>query len=259
VGLRCQSYRPSFWVAAVGMMVAQVTFALGRKHLVESPTPARGADVRKPEAGRDDRARLLALVGLFLAAIFFWTAFYQNGFALTLFAEQSTRSYRLLRPETYQFFEPAFILVFTPLMLLGLARLARRGRELSTPAKILGGMLVMAVSVLVMALASHLGGNLDQPILSPLWLVGSYALVTLAEILISPMGQSYVSRVAPPRYRGFMMGGWFASTALGSYLSGSIGGFYARMPHDIYYLLITGLLLVSAALTLLMYRTLKRY
>jgi POT family proton-dependent oligopeptide transporter len=260
VGIAFGSYRLSFWVAAAGMGVAQVIFFRGRKRLAEAcRDSASGGEQAPPMDAAEVRSRLLALGGLFLVAIFFWAAFYQNGFAMTLFAERSTRIHPLLRPETYQFFQPAFILVFTPLLLAQFARLHLRGREPSTPAKILLGMLIMAASMVLMALACRIGGNLDRPIMSPGWLIGVYGIITFAEILISPMGQSFVSRVAPPRLRGLMMGGWFAATALGSYASGLMGGFYGSLPHHAYYLLLAGLLVLSALLTLLLFRRLKQY
>ena len=84
-------------------------------------------------------------------------------------------------------------------------------------------MLIMGLAMLVMVFASLAGGNKDPNIMSPAWLIGTYFIVTLAEILISPMGQSFVSKVAPPRIAGLMMGGWFAATAAGSYGSRPAG------------------------------------
>jgi POT family proton-dependent oligopeptide transporter len=134
-----------------------------------------------------------------------------------------------------------------------------RNWEPSTPGKILSGMLIMGGSMLVMALASRLGGNVDRPIMSPAWLIGAYGFITLAEVLISPMGLSYVSKVAPPKVRGLMMGCWFAATATGSYGSGFLGRSYGRFPHDHYYLLLAGLLGFAAFLTLLLFGRLKAF
>lgn len=210
VGLHFGSYRASFWIAALGMGISQLIFLRGQKHLEETGTRAPAEEAPAPPmASAEERQRVVTLVSLFLIAIFFWVAFYQNGFAMTLFAERSTVAYRLLRPETYQFFQPAAILVATPAMLALFRLLKGRNLEPSTPAKIFLGMVVMGLSMLAMALACHLGGNLDKPIMSPLWLIGTYGIITLGEILISPMGQSFVTRVAPPRFRGLMMGGWF--------------------------------------------------
>lgn len=260
VGIRFGSYRYSFWVAAAGMVLAQFVFIRGQ-HLLGGGNAGRDAceEAAHPMGRPETLQRVVALGCLFLVAIFFWTAFYQNGFAMTLFAERSTRAHHLLRAETYQAFQPAFILLFTPPMLALFSAMRRRGKEPSTPVKIFLGMLIMAASMLVMVLACRRGGDLDRPIMAPLWLVAAYAIITLSEILISPMGQSYVSKVAPPRLRGRMMGGWFAATALGACASGLMGATYGWFPHSRYYLLLAGLLGFSALLTLLLFRRLKQF
>ena len=95
--------------------------------------------------------------------------------------------------------------------------------------------------------------------MSPAWLIGTYLIITLAEILISPMGQSFVSKVAPPRIAGLMMGGWFAATAVGSYGSGLIGKSYSRFAHHQFFLLLAALLVVAAVLVLVSLKKLKRF
>lgn len=259
------SYNISFVICAAGLVLSLAIFQAGDKAVApadfrSAPKTTAAAAAAAPAANpAEDRSRIVALTLLFLIVIFFWTAFYQNGFALTLFAERSTKALSWLRPETYQFFEPAFILILTPILLALFARWNARGREPSTPVKIFFGLLIMAASMLVMVLASLAGGNKDIPIMSPAWLIGSYFLVTLAEILISPMGQSYVSKVAPPRLAGLMMGGWFAATALGSYGSGLLGKSYGRFAHHQYFLILVGLLAVSAAFVLVFMKKLRRF
>jgi len=267
------SYNLSFWVAAAGMVFALIIFDIGQPHIRVADVKKRAADAAAAASNpsslpaapppvmdkREQAQRILTLVILFLIVIFFWVAFYQNFFALTLFAERSTVVLRWLRPETYQFFEPFFILVLTPVLLAALAALNRRGREPSTPVKIFLGMLIMSVAMIIMVLGSLAGGNRDQTIMSPAWLIGTYLIVTVAEILISPMGQSYVSKVAPPKIQGLMMGGWFAATALGSYGSGLLGKSYSRFAHHQYFLILTGLLAVAAFLILIFLKKLKRF
>jgi POT family proton-dependent oligopeptide transporter len=273
------SYNLSFWVAAVGMVFALIIFRAGEPHLRpmdtklgtggvipaakgpagDAPTAvspaASGAGVDK----REERQRIATLVILFLIVILFWVAFYQNFFGLTLFAERSTVVLKWLRPETYQFFEPFFILALTPLLLALFSRLNRAGKEPSTPVKILLGMLIMSLAMGVMVFAALAGGNRDENIMSPAWLIGTYFIVTLAEILISPMGQSFVSKVAPPKIAGLMMGGWFAATAAGSYGSGLLGKSYSSMAHHEFFLLLTGLMLLAAVLVALFLKKLKRF
>ncbi len=275
------SYSLSFWVAAVGMAFALIIFRAGEPLLrpldsklgpgasPAAPKPASGtasAPVAAAPAAacpamdkREERQRVATLVILFLIVIFFWVAFYQNFFGLTLFAERSTVVLKWLRPETYQFFEPFFILALTPLLLALFSRLNRSGKEPSTPVKILLGMLIMSLAMIVMVFAALAGGNRDQNIMSPSWLIGTYFLVTLAEILISPMGQSFVSKVAPPKIAGLMMGGWFAAIAAGSYGSGMLGKFYSAMPHHQFFLFLAGLMVLAAVLVAAFLRKLNRF
>jgi proton-dependent oligopeptide transporter, POT family len=261
------SYNPAFWVCAAGLILALVIQQAGRSRIaaaddgmkIRAAAGEKAARRDSPARGAEDGQRIAALIILFLIVICFWTAFYQNFFALTLFAERSTIVLKFLRPETYQFFEPFFIIALTPILLALLARLNRKGREPSTPVKIFLGMLIMGVAMLVMVAASIAGGDRDANIMSPAWLIGTYFFVTVAEILISPMGQSFVSKVAPPRLRGLMMGGWFAATAAGSYGSGLLGKSYSDFAHHQYFLLLTGLLAVSAVLVLVFMKKLGRF
>ena len=257
------SYRVSFAAAAVGMVIAIITYEVGKKRLPETrhrDTAAPGVTGAPGEANaREDRERILTLGILFLIVIFFWIAFYQNGFALTLFAQRATITSDILKPETYQFFNPFFILLLTPLMVGYFTRRAARGTEPASAVKIFLGMFISGFSMLVMVFASLAGGDLDQNIMSPLWLVGSYFVVTLAEILVSPMGQSYVTKVAPPRMRGLMIGCWFGATAVGSYGSGLLGRFYNDLPHHQYYLVIAGLLFLSSLMILASLKKLNKF
>ena len=266
------SYNLSFWVAAAGMVFALIIWRAGEPILRPMDTKPGGAAAPKPAAGaggpaavlpavdrREERQRIATLVILFLIVIFFWVAFYQNFFGLTLFAERSTVVLKWLRPETYQFFEPFYILALTPVLLALFGRLNRAGKEPSTPVKILLGMLIMSLAMIVMVFASLAGGNRDQNIMSPAWLIGTYFIITLAEILISPMGQSFVSKVAPPRIAGLMMGGWFAATAAGSYGSGLLGKSYSALAHHQFFLLLAGLMLLAAVLVALFLKKLRRF
>jgi POT family proton-dependent oligopeptide transporter len=117
----------------------------------------------------------------------------------------------------------------------------------------------MGVSMLIMVWASLEGGNSDSNNMSPNWLISTYLIVTLAEILISPMGQSYVSKVAPPKIQGLMMGGWFLATSIGSYGSGLLGKYYSDFAHHEYFLILTGILIFSATLALLAMKKLNKF
>jgi POT family proton-dependent oligopeptide transporter len=135
----------------------------------------------------------------------------------------------LISTELFQSINPFFIIIFTPLVVGLFAWLQQRGKEPSTPAKIAWGMLITAVSTLFMigaVLVSH--GGQDK--VSPLWLVGTYAVITVGELFLSPMGLALVSRLAPARVTALMMGGWFLATAIGNKLAGVLAGFWEQIP-----------------------------
>ena len=258
------SYNISFGAAAVGMLLSMVIFQSGRRHLVTAET--KGADTRATGvhsdasgARHEDRQRIVTLAILFAIVVFFWIAFYQNGFALTLFAQRSTVVSAVLKPETYQFFNPFFILTLTPVLVGVFGRMRGREKEPSSATKIFAGMFISGFSMLVMVGAAYAGGDRDQNIMSPTWLIASYFVITISEILVSPMGQSFVSKVAPRNIRGLMMGCWFGATAMGSYGSGLLGKSYSSFAHHDYFLIIAALLFCSSVLVLFFLKRLNRF
>ena len=262
-GVLFEDYHISFWAAAVGMVLALLIMQVGQKNLRKVDT-SQSIELREQNdaeiiESKELWQRIATLCALFFIAALFWIPFYQNGLGMTLFADRSTVAYKFLRPETYLIFGALFILILTPPLLTLFGWLRKHDREPSTPVKIFLGLLIMGFAMFIMVVASWMGGNSDTPIMSPMWLITSYLFVTLAEILISPMGQSYVSKVAPPRIQGLMMGGWFASTALGSLSSGIFGSFYSKMTHDQYFMLLSGLSVFAAMLVLLFMKNLRRF
>ena len=122
-----------------------------------------------------------------------------------------------IQPQQYQQFNPFYVVALTPVSLAFFGWLAKRKKEPSAPRKIGYGMIMAAVAYGVLLIGSlSLTGT--QGAVSPNWLIGTYLLLTFAELLLSPMGISFVSKVAPPHLKGSMMGGWFAATAIGNYL-----------------------------------------
>jgi POT family proton-dependent oligopeptide transporter len=135
----------------------------------------------------------------------------------------------------FQQFNPFYVVALTPVSMAIFAYLANKGKEPSAPRKIAYGMLVAGAAFLVMMFASQglktpneqaalaESGQLG-PLVSPYWLISTYLILTFGELLLSPMGISFVSKVAPPKYKGLMMGGWFGATAIGNKLV-SVGGY----------------------------------
>jgi len=264
IGILFENYNITFWSAAVGMIISILSLEFGKKYLSEADTRGvhKAMYTQRNNTLMDTKEfwqRIVTLAILFLIASLFWLPFYQNGLALTLFADRSTVAYTFLRPETYVMFNAIFILVLTPPLLSLFSYLRGRDKEPSTPIKIFLGLLIMGFAMGIMVLASLTGGNDDMKIMSPMWLISTYFFITLAEILISPMGQSYVSKVAPPKIQGLMMGGWFLSTALGSLSSGIFGNFYSRIAHHEYFALLAGISVLAAFFVLLFMKKLQRF
>lgn len=122
-----------------------------------------------------------------------------------------------IQPQQYQQFNPFYVVALTPVSLAIFSWLAKKKKEPSAPRKIGYGMIMAAVAYALMMVGSF-GIVGTQASVSPNWLISTYLLLTFAELLLSPMGISFVSKVAPPKLKGSMMGGWFAATAIGNYL-----------------------------------------
>ncbi|MCH5326853.1 MAG: MFS transporter [Duncaniella sp.] len=122
-----------------------------------------------------------------------------------------------IQPQQYQQFNPFYVVALTPVSLALFGWLAKRQKEPSAPRKIGYGMVMAGVAYGVMVVGS-IGLAGTSGAVSPNWLISTYLLLTFAELLLSPMGISFVSKVAPPKLKGAMMGGWFAATAVGNYL-----------------------------------------
>lgn len=139
------------------------------------------------------------------------------GWALYYFYNTTPEPLTGIQPQQYQQFNPFYVVALTPVSLALFGWLAKRKKEPSAPRKIGYGMLMAAVAYGVMCIGSLAIAGTSAAV-SPNWLIGTYLLLTFAELLLSPMGISFVSKVAPPKLKGSMMGGWFAATAVGNYL-----------------------------------------
>lgn len=141
-------------------------------------------------------------------------------------------------PQIFQQFNPFFVVALTPVSLAVFGSLAKKGKEPSAPRKIGIGMVIAAVGFMLLAFGSfglptpaevEANGIAESALVSPNWLISTYLVLTFAELFLSPMGISFVSKVAPPKYKGAMMGLWFVATAIGNYLVAIIGYLWGDM------------------------------
>ena len=167
-------------------------------------------------------------------------------------------------PQQFQQFNPFFVVALTPVSMAIFGALAKKGKEPSAPRKIGLGMFVAALGYLIMLAASNgqpapseltaVGGVSPDPVV-PTYLISTYLVLTFAELLLSPMGISFVSKVAPPKYKGLMMGLWFAATAIGNYLSSIPSMMWAHVPLWVNWCVLMALCVISG---LVMFSMLKK-
>jgi POT family proton-dependent oligopeptide transporter len=333
-----KAYHIGFGVACISLIVSMLIFWGFRRYY-------KGADLteRQKEKSAEHKdqiitltpeqtkSRLQALFMVFGVVIFFWMAFHQNGFTMTMFArdytqeivpkdvyfwfdlwgllplgltvggliflirKSSTLQTRLISgiifigfgivsylrfntytgdnkftPEMFQHLNPFFIVALTPIIIGFFTWLRQRGKEPSAPKKIGIGMIITAIGFLILIIGSIklIGyspkelGEIRIPdeslALSPYWLIGTYFTLTIAELFLSPMGISFVSKVSPPRYKGLMQGGWLAATAIGSYLMGIMGYSWRNLPLWSHWFLLAGCCLISAAIIFSVLKRLER-
>ena len=258
-------YHPAFAVAGGGMVVSLATLYLLRRHVEMVDTPIAQSAGGQAESGElasvPESRRIIALLVIFLIVIVFWMAFHQSGSTLTYFANDNIRSN--WSGTIWNAVNPAWILILSfPLVKLW-GWLDKRGQEPSTPAKMSTGMLLTGLSFFVLYLAATVGeasvtgADIYDYRVSPFWLITSYGIVTLGELLLSPMGLSLVSKVAPFRLRGMMMGGWFVATAAGNKLT-AIGVYWTRWPHSVFFAVLGVMCVVVATVLAGLLKPLKK-
>jgi POT family proton-dependent oligopeptide transporter len=174
-----------------------------------------------------ERNRVLVMVALVAASVMFWAGYEQTGASLNLFAERYTDRNILgweMPAGVLQAVNPIFIILFAPLFAALWIALGKRGRDFNAAAKFGAGLILLGLGFLVMYVASQY--TLAGQTVLPTWLILTYLLHTFAELCLSPVGLSYMSKLAPPRFVGQVMGMWFLSMALGSNMAGQLTGQY---------------------------------
>ena len=237
-----RGFHYAFIATIIAIFISLVIYLINRNKFPDpSASKASGKDskgVSKEEitmAASEVKQRIYALFAVFGVVIFFWFSFHQNGQSLTLFANDYTQMINinlgfttLQGAEVFQSFNPIFVVFLTPIVIGFFGWLKAKGIEISTPKKIAIGMGIAALAFAVMVIGSiglptaseriAAGGVPDAMRVTPWLLIGTYLILTVAELFISPLGIAFVSKVAPPKYQGIMQGGWLSATALGNQL-----------------------------------------
>jgi POT family proton-dependent oligopeptide transporter len=283
----------AFYAAAVGMTIGTIILAVcyrtlagaDRRHIpleaADEQAVSLTEDVAPQETGLSaidqvaESTRITALLVVYGIVVVFWMVFHQNGSTMTYWADENTAW--KVSGVVSNAINPFWIVVLSIPLVNVWSWLRRRGLEPSTPAKMALGMLLTSLAFLILFVAARSGGDqtfvtdssgqlaLDangdlkaiQNRVSPFWLIAAYMVISLGELMLSPMGLSLVSKVAPSRMRGLMMGGWFVATAIGNKLT-MIGVLWTRWYHSSFWLLCSLSALGMALVLVALLKPLKR-
>lgn len=221
----------SFIASVVAMLISLAVFAWVMKRLPTPVKKARNTNITPQEAqtdAREIRQRLYALFAVLGVVVFFWFSFHQNGQSLAVFARDFVTTDNVA-PEIWQCINPFFVIVLTPIIMLTFAWFVKRGKEVSTPRKIAIGMFITALAYIFLATVAIVYNypsgeefkGLDEAVkmsmkTGPYVLILTYFFLTVAELFISPLGLSFVSKIAPKHLQGICQGLWLTSTAIGN-------------------------------------------
>ncbi|MCF0212966.1 MAG: peptide MFS transporter, partial [Muribaculaceae bacterium] len=225
----------SFIASVAAMLISLTIFLLTKKSLpspqrVEKSQEVTVTNEERRAMAKEIKQRMYALFAVLGIAIFFWFSFHQNGTSMSLFARDFVDT-STIAPEIWQAVNPFFVIVLTPIIMWFFASLARRGREISTPRKIAIGMGLAGVAYLFMTVFSLVMNypsgmefremiSAGAEVVKAGWwvLILYYFFMTVAELFISPLGLSFVSKVAPKHLQGLCQGLWLGATAVGNLL-----------------------------------------
>lgn len=225
----------SFIVSVIAMLISLFIF-IAVKHKLPNPVKKEKAEVKEySEAERQADAkeikqRMAALYAVLGIAVFFWFSFHQNAQSLSIFARDFVDT-SAIPPEILQFINPFFVIVLTPVVMWIFASLLRKGKEVSTPKKIALGMFIAAcayIFLIIIAVAhNYPSGDAFKALpeaekmamkTGPWVMIVTYFFLTVAELFISPLGLSFVSKIAPRHMVGMCQGLWLSATAVGNLL-----------------------------------------
>jgi POT family proton-dependent oligopeptide transporter len=262
-----------FASAGVGMALGLVQLALGKRYLraaIERTALATAALAGSPAGDetpatgrftftRDEWKRLFAIAVFFVFGILFFAGYEQAGSTLNLFADRYTRLdvFGYSFPSSwFQSVQPIFVILLVPVFAWTWQNLG--AKEPSITGKYALGLFFMGLSYLVLVPAGGMAQAGEGMRVSPWWLVVSYAISEFGEICIYPVGMSAVSKLAPPRIVGLMMGVWFLSIAFGNKLAGWVAGFIESMPLQTLFAVMAAVLVVAGLIMAVLIKPVSR-
>ncbi|MEA4850609.1 MAG: peptide MFS transporter [Paludibacter sp.] len=253
-----RGFQYAFAAAIIAMLISLVIYVVNKNTF---PDPAKkvinskngSSNISKEEiqmSVQEIKQRIYALFAVFGVVIFFWLSFHQNGYSLTYFARDYVNldvinvdlGFTSIKgAEIFQSVNPIFVVLLTPLIMWIFGSLKKRKKEPSTPMKIAIGMGIAALAYVFLmifsfalpakeALSGMTAAEMDAMRVTPWIMVILYFILTVAELFISPLGLSFVSKVAPPHLQGLMQGSWLAATAIGNSILFIGGLLYTSVP-----------------------------
>lgn len=250
-----------FALAGFGMVGGLAIYVAGRKYLPPEPLRAGFSHTPTVDPPAQDLKQLIRLlVGVAATVALFRVAYEQTGNTVALWADADVDRQLAIGglsiPMTwFQSLNPLLIFALTPLLVARWTRDAQRGREPSTMVKMAIGAVLVGAAFLVLAGVSH-GANGGR--VSWLWLAAFFAILTIGELYILPVGLGLFGRLAPPRIAATMMAVWFMAIFAGSLAAGAVGVLWSRIPHSLFFLLIAGFAGASSLIFLLFDRSAKK-
>lgn len=264
------------FIASVAAMLISLTIFLTTKKGLPNPAKKEAAaavkytQAEKAAMAKELKQRMYALFAVLGIAVFFWFSFHQNGTSMSLFARDFVDS-SAVAPEIWQAVNPFFVIVLTPIIMVIFSALARKGRQISTPRKIAYGMGIAAIAYLFLTIFSLI---MDYPsgtafrdmitsnagVVKAGWwvLIVYYFFMTVAELFISPLGLSFVSKVAPKNLQGLCQGLWLGATAVGNLLLWIGPLIYNNAPIWVAWTVFLAVCLISMGTMLAMVKWLER-
>jgi proton-dependent oligopeptide transporter, POT family len=260
------NWHVGFACAGVGMILGLIQYVMGKPRLMPAlqrlgQTDTHAAQSAEPwwRFRRDEWGRVAAIAVLFVFSSIFWGAFEQASSSLNLFADRLTRNTAF----GYNFPSTWYQSLNSMFMILGLAPLmgsiwVRLGpRQPSSPVKFALGLIFVGLGFALIVPAAKIAQQ-HNTLVSPWWLIGLYFLHTIGELCLSPVGLSIVTKLAPQRIVGAMMGLWFLSIAVGNKLAGMAGGLFETLPLPQLFGAVAVTTFVAAAILLVLTRPLQR-
>jgi POT family proton-dependent oligopeptide transporter len=251
-----------FAAAGVGMTLGLLLYLWGRKrYLPGIGYPSATATRKEREAiptTPEDRKRIAAVLLVVLITIPFWACYEQVGSSLSLFADHHiarTLGHFVVPASWFQSINPVVILIFAPVLAFLGERLEKKNREPSAPNKMTVAYLLLAIGF---AFATWAGFRSERFLLvSPLWFVATDLFRSWGELMLSPVGLSYVTKVAPTRYASRLMAAWFLAEGIGNKFAGSIAAYSGSIRAGNFYAIFVILAIVSMTGLMMMIPLLK--